>query len=544
MSLKGVGKAIYRTPHQLFGHKSDEDLIFKQWESDIKTSIAGLEYLKNENTKLNKFWISTVTKFLMVIDVFRDMHCDLEFTKQNSDDKTADRNEEFTNVTMHELEEASKLAKLLLDKVTKLANDSTDSFTEKSNEMIKVLKNVEKLLVKRDHKKIDYDMQIKKMESVLKIQNATEKDKSKIDATEKKLSETELIYKNFNDKVRLIIPEVLSSFSEFISKLTLKLYFNNSDILDFIQRNLLKFSRVHGIVSDSTLLSYEYIISEFNSVYAQGESKLHELSLLKDFRSFREKTMKDKTVKHVNNAAGTVVDSTVNFTSTIYTKASKPNQRLSMSLSTFKIDNPVKPYDKSGIFSTSLDPIEFIKNTDQAIEMSELDMEKLSLKSPISDDEFENNSLYSHSISMQPLSKTSTQANTDWMKPLKMNKNVTSPPTTATENSDSMTIMSDGETNDTTNDSIAFQNKENEFTSQKRLSSLNIDSKTKTYKYVNITVDEITKQIYLMVSTPEIQTAPVITAKRKLHNFDDSIKEYISARSSITANAFAAYRNI
>ena len=537
MSLKGVGKALYRTPHQLFGHKSNEDLIYKQWESDIKTSIAGLEYLKSENIKLTKFWISMVTKFLMVIDIFRDLHCNLD--KKNKQDKLVDNNEEFTNITMHELEEASKLAKLLLDKITTLSNKSSDSFTQKSNDMIKILKNVEKLLVKRDHKKIDYDIQTKKLESVLKVQNATEKDMSKIEATEKKLSEAELIYQDFNNKVKLIIPEILLNLSEFMSKITFKLYSDNSDILNYIQRNLSKFSRIHGIVNDSTVLTYEQIINEFNTAYSQGESKLLELTLMKDFRSLREKTLKDRTVKHVNSTAGSVVDSTVNFTSTVYTKASKPNQRLSMSLSSFKIDNPVKPYDKAGIFSTSLDPIEFIKSADEAIELSELNKENITIDQSLSDSEFENNSLYSHSQSIHPSSKTSTHVNTDWMKPLK-NSTIKSPPlSSTTDNSDSMTINSNDTTNDTTQESIIHDK-----SPKSRVSSINIDSNSKTYKYVNISVDEITKQIYMMVTTPEIDKAPLITTKGKIKTFDNDIKEYVSARSSITANAFAAYFNV
>lgn len=561
MSLRGVGKALYRTPHQLFGQKTTEDAIFKHWESDIKVALAGLEYLKIENQKWKKFWISAITNFIQVIDIFKDLHCKLEHYKGKSkksnndtDEQTTDKNEEFTSVTIHELEQAGKLANILLNKTTKLVDNASDSFVAKCNGMIDILKGVEKLITKRDHKKIDYDMTSNKVESTLKnIKN--DKDKAKLETEQQKYNESEIIYKDLNEKIKLIIPGVFSNLSEFINKLTYKLYFSNLDILEFIQRNVEKFDKIHGIVSNSDIMSYEDIIADFNGMYSQAQSKLENLSLFKEFRSFRNKNLTEKTVDQVNNVAGTVVDTTVNFTSTMYTKAAKPSQKLAFSLTSFKIDNPVKPYDKHGMFTTALDPIDFIKDASIAMSLSKSDLKELSIdysKHEFNDttieavDNTEHDSISSDgktAINDDQISYREEKVSitgTEWMKPLRnstLNKVTTSSTTAANTVSGLSSTKLDNLEEVSAHDNIST-------TQKNRVSSLRLDSNTDTYKYVNVSMDSITKRMYLVITTPEITSAPVTTSKDRLNYQDFEVKDYIIARSSITANAFAAYSNV
>jgi hypothetical protein len=568
MSLRGVGKAIYRTPHQLFGQKSADDVVFKQWEHNVKTAIAGIEYLKAEDAKLAKFWENMVTNFAMVIEIFRDVHSQLEANRSKRDSRKdsarntmPDKNEEFTDITLHEIKEAAKLARMLQERTIIMATRTSESFKVKCNEMIKQLKRVEKLLTKRDHKKIDYDMQVKKMETVLKVETSTDKDRTKLEHTQKKLTDAEVVYKDFNDKIKLIVPAALSDLSEFLSKLTLKLYFSNADTIRFIQRNLEKFSRIHGVVSDTNVLSYESIIAEFETTYRQGQSKLADLDLLKDFSAMRQKTVGEKTVKHVNNAAGTVVDTTVNFTSTLYTKATKPNQRLSVSLGSFKIDNPIKPYSKNGMFTNALDPVEFVRDTDLSNQLSEADWQSLYPNGLENDGEStgdDESTKYDHGddndgsqihnssfTSTEPVSRTSTSTTTDyeWMKPLKnstLNK-VRSP----TQSSKTFPIAEDENEVQSISTSLnATTISDDRYPANSRVSSVNLSAKTETYKYVNVTMSSISKHIYVAVSSPEITKSPITTPKAKISVPDKDISTYVAARSSITANAFAALNQI
>lgn len=522
MSLRGVGKALYRTPHQLFGQKTPEDTIFKQWEHDIKSAVAGLEYLKAENNNLKSFWISFITNFIQILNIFRDLHCDLVDQANN---KTVDKNEMFTNITMHELEQASKLAKILLEKTTRLANEASESFSSKCNEMMQYLKSAEKLIIKRDHKKIDYDMVTKRLDSILKNNISTEKESAKLESEQQKYSEAEFIFNDFNDKVKLIIPEVLSNLSEFINKLTYKLYFSNLDIITFIQRNLSKFSRLHGIVEDEKILDYEIIINDFNCLYTQAQDKLENLVLLRDYRQFRNKNLSEKTVHQVNNVAGSVVDTTVNLTSSIYTKASKPSQKISMSLSEkpMKVENPVKPFDKRGIFYNALDPIEFTiqheiqsgnSNPDTSFENKEEDNDGKS-------DNTKSNFAPSHINDLN-----------DWMKP----------PTKSAINQDMKESTPTTPTFDTSDTMSANSTMSSYNNSGKRV--LSVGTNTDTYKYVNISMNSVTNEIQMLLSTPEIDEAPVIIPKPDLCIRNRKLKDYFVAKSSITANAFAAYYDI
>ncbi|KAG0683528.1 hypothetical protein C6P42_000792 [Pichia californica] len=562
MSLRGVGKALYRTPHQLFGQKTGEDVVFKQWEHDIKSALSGLEYLKLENHKWKKFWIATITNFIQIIDIFRDLHCELEHHKnkgKGKDNSKIDKNEEFTSITIHELEQAGKLATILLEKITMITDNASDSFVAKCNGMIETLKGAEKLITKRYHKKIDYDMSTNKVDSSLKNLQ-TDKDRVKLETQQEKLTETEIIYEDLNDKIKIIIPEILSNLSEFINKLTFKLYYSNLDILEFIQRNLEKFDRIHGISNNSKLLLYDDIISDFNGLYSQSQSKLESLGLFKEFRNFRNKNITEKTVEQVNNVAGTVVESTVNFTSTIYTKASKPNQKLSMSLNTFKIDNPVHPYDKHGMFTTALDPIEFIKSVDLSMQLSESDIKELSVdyteqyndtsvnshtneKEKYEEDEDESDIDSDHSIGADGQSVRSEKlsvAGTEWMKPLRnstlnnTNNHYNNKINIPGSGSDSINTESDVTSNFAA--SIGF-NSSLPSKERSRISSLKIDSKTETFKYVNVTIDNITKRMYLVVTTPQIDAAPVTTSKMNNVNQPLQSVNYINSFPKHFTNA-------
>lgn len=530
MSLRGVGKAIYRTPHQLFGRRTAEDEIYKQWEHDISVSIAGLEYMKLENQKIQSFWKKLMTNFLLVISIFLDSHKQIgKHSTQN-----ADRNEDFADITTHDIEQAHKLANLLNERVSGILKASTESFVSKCDEMIKVLKSIQKLMTKRNHKKIDYDMQIKKLDSLLKNSATAEKDKNKLEIHQTKLTEVEIIYKDINGKVNLIVPEVLSSLSEFLNKLIYKLYFSNREILDYIQRNLEKFNRVHGIVSDKSILSYDYIISEFNQLHSQGIHRLNDLILLKDFGSLREKTLAESTTKHVNNAASTIVDTTVNFTSTVYTKASKPNQKLSVSLGTFKIDNPVKPYSKEGIFASALDPIEFVQTADNLIDVHE----KLPTSTPITDFDATSD-LPMIPNDTGPKSPT-IENNQDWLKPL---KNSTLNVKKQRDNS-ALSSSSSPPPEETTAEIRDITSDRNVSSASYAASSLNLDIKSETYKYVSVTVDNITKQIYKIVTQPEILRTPLSLKNNELKSNDRLITSLIAAKSSVTANAFAGYYSV
>lgn len=151
MSLRGIRKQLYRTPHQLFGSKSVDDSYIKQWEQDLATAVAGLEFLKMEHEKWCQFWVTNMTNFVDIIATFKDIHSSLksDLTKKSTGsmwgtqkDKSiydvenedtipdADGEEELTKITMYELNQASKMGRMLLREIELRTKESSESFNK------------------------------------------------------------------------------------------------------------------------------------------------------------------------------------------------------------------------------------------------------------------------------------------------------------------------------------------------------------------------------------------------------------------------------
>lgn len=549
MSLRGIKKQLYRTPHQLFGSKSADDTIIKVWEHDLSTAVAGLEYLKLEEQKWAKLWVSQMTNFIDVIETFKDIHGSLsekstktaslwgkgkekEAMYQDIDNVNsipdANGDEEWTKITMYELNQASKMVKLLLRDIRCQTSDSSKTFQHQCDEMIKILKGALKMITKRNHKKMDFDMQRKKVDSASNIKldsKHLEKDKANLELHTEKLVDIDMIFQDIDQKVKLIIPQILASLSEFIYKLTLKLAFTYSSIQQLISRNLKKFSQSQGLTT-SEKLSYEQIIDEFNAANNIIQEKLDNMTLLKEFREFRKKNLKDKTVKSINSAAGHVVDTTINVSSTIYTKTTKPSQKVSMSLKEAPgIHNPVRLSDKYGMFSSSTDPLEFLKTTQVVESMSQGDLLTLS--------QFPTNiSSGPTSPSIRNFSGSSNVThvvdNQKWMKPLKSNRGVNNralpePPSLSNRDLPPIPPLSP---------SANAPSLYSDFSTTSAVSSIVADKNSETYKVANVTMNKIRQEICKVIVQPEINHCPITSANIDVN---EEMKIYVTARSSITS---------
>lgn len=549
MSLRGLKKTLYRTPHQLFGRKDSDDLRVKQWEHDISNALAGLEYMKSNKQSWCKYWIDNATYFTEIIETFRDLHCSLENDieeenvikrrkeraklrkKKNeslvNEELIPDGDEELSKLTMHELNKAFQLSKRLRAEIERLCQTDTNLFVEQCNGMIVALKATEKLLVKRNHKKIDFDMQFKKVETLHKhsiVENATDKDKSSYDIHSKKLNEQEATFNDIHEKVNIIVPQVLENLSEFLNKLSIKLYLSNQELTNVIQKNLTKFVVTQGL-SSLKELDYEQIIGEFQVAHSRSMEKLDSFMLLKEYRSLRQKNLTQKTVSHVNNVAGTVVDSTVNLTSTIYTKTTKPNQKVSLSLTNAPaIHNPIKPMDKNGFFASAADPLKFIKQSIIAKDLINTPDGNLTLSSFSSHEEV--------NVVNTTKSALKYQDDTYWMKPLHSLK-----ATNTFENSPDTSKTPDSP-NPQTPDSASFNlppPKHPSIGSPSVISSApSLSQKSETYKFMNVAMKKIRGQILKDITSPNIDHCPIPLPLNKFE-VDESICEYVKARSNISA---------
>lgn len=533
MSLRGIRKQLYRTPHQLFGTKSADDTMVKQWEHDLTTAVAGIDFLNQEHSKWSKHWVSYLTKVVDIVETYRDIHSSLKtegrkksassmwashkdksiYDVDNEDTLTdSDGDEQLTKITMYELNQASKMARILLREVEATTKDSSESFKRQCEDMVSILKAALKLLTKRNHKRMDLDMQQKKVDGLANVKldsKNIEKDSANFELHSEKLNDVDLIFQDIDQKVKAIVPQVLSSLSEFMYKMTMKLHYTQKAIQQLISRNLSKFVRSQGLVTGSP--DYETIVEEFISSRANASEKLESLELLKEFREFREKNLREKTVKGVNSVAGSVVDTTVNLSSTIYTKTTKPGQKVNLSLTDApSLHNPVRLSDRNGMFAGSTDPIEFLKTNSamKTLSSSARDGGTLSLS------QFPSDSPDEH-VNVSAIPEDDI---TKWMKPLK---------TKSRKERELPPLPSDDPA------TPRSANGAPSLPSASDVSSAVNDKSSETFKVANVSMFKIRHQIEGVIRSPNIDHCP-ITAIRGI-DVDEALKNHVTARSSIAA---------
>ncbi len=576
MSLRGLGKALYRTPHKLFGSKSDEDFQISAWENDISTAMAGLDYIDLQAKNWKKYWIDTATTLSNVLGILSDVHDSLD-AKSQKDQKQAEKednahfgkplnmanrkestgesnrttsDEQFTYITQHELKEAQRVAKIVFTNVQGMVDAEYKGIEIRCLEMKENLKSVAKLITKRNHKKMDYDMSFNNVEKVVVSRGSdkVEKDMSKLEHSQNKMQRAKEIFNNLDVKVRMVVPPVLEVLSEFMNKLTLKFYFANVRTMDFMRTTVRRFAQSQGLLSRAdSRLTYKMIIEEFTGSYTAGQSKLQDLELLKYYKDMNEKNLMDKAVSGAGTVAGIVVNETADITGTLYAKASKTGQKIN--LRKLKIENPVRPYrGESGIFQSATDPIQFelqsMRNEEKmlydeasssATEVSDsLDQNTKAVPPPVPERDF----------STRPSSISSLKDENDWLRPLSLHKNVEKREaerkkaelTAAgkTAESPSSKTPSSGKFDTVSTDTSSTNTDPNSSV----LSSLSTSENSETAKYASVKLAEIRRKVKNVFTTPEILSSPVTFHQDEYRHSVRYCRDLVQASSTISAHLF------
>ncbi|KAH3664024.1 hypothetical protein OGAPHI_004738 [Ogataea philodendri] len=473
MSLRGARKAIYRTPHQIIGRKSGDDQLIKNWEHDLQSAVAGLEFLIVQERKWSRCFASILDNLLGSMNTFEDIHAPVTMkAKDNEEDLVYDENEDFSNVTVNEIRQARRLFRIIYDQVTQRIETSKDTFVEQCEEMKDHIRLSLKLITKRNHKKIDYDMYHNSVDKLLKANSFNEKDKTKLETSKGQLDDSRTIMYDLDAKVKLIVPQVLETLSEFIHKLTLKFYYQNRDIFKFLTHNLSKYAELQGVIVHKQETEYGNIENSWHEKIQQAKHKLESLDLLNDYKKFQEKNFIDKTGQQVNHFTGQVVGSAIDFTSSLYTKTVNPHQRLN--LRTFSIDNPVRPATRDGIFATAADPLLYVMDETAAMEEE-------------TDDED------SHS----------------WLKPLSLEKR---------------------HEGSTTPESVPVTPR----TPSTALTSPTVDQTTETARYLAVSVEAMKTRVRDAITKPALEVAPV-TRLSSPDALENPLRELVGAQSSLAA---------
>ncbi|KAG7863357.1 hypothetical protein KL919_000672 [Ogataea angusta] len=486
MSLKGARKALYRGPHQLIGKKSADDQLISNWEHDLQSAIAGLEFLIVQERKWCRCLSSILDNLLGSMDTFEKLHSPFDRKDKKVDQElVSDHNEEFSNVTVNEIRQAKRLFRIIYDQVTQRVEVSKDRFVDQCEEMKEYIRSSLKLITKRNHKKIDYDMYHNSVEKILRTSNFNEKEKTKLETTKGHMYDTRTVFLDLDAKVKLMIPQVLETLSEFLHKLTMKFYYQSRDIFRFMTRNMDKFVQLQGVVVHGQETEYTNILNNWKERIEQAQHKLNSLDLLNDYKSYQEKTFLDKTEQQVNQFTGHVVGSAMGFTSSLYTKTLNPRQKLN--LRTFNIENPVRPASRDGMFATATDPLSYIINETIVAE--------------------------------EDADEEDTQS---WLKPLSLEKRPDETPAASPSTLESAPVTP-------VTPSTAF-------------SSPLIEQGSETAKYLSVSVEAIKSRLRDTATHPEVAAAPV-TALEDRQLAESTLLEVAKAKSSFAA-AFMKERGI
>ncbi|QPG74068.1 hypothetical protein FOA43_001389 [Brettanomyces nanus] len=542
MSLRGVKKALYRTPHQIFGsgNKTVDDRQLKAWEHDINNAIAGLEFLQLEAKKWQRCWIDIATTLLHVIGVFSDIHKPLDSSrKSKSGTGTAgfeeekapgssdvEKGEQFTYITHHELAEAYKLVEMLFQDVSATAEYEYDSVADRCKAMKDNLKAISKLITKRNHKKIDYDMSFGSLEKAMSSRTT---EALKVVHSQSKMEQSKEIYLDLDSKVRIVLPPVLETLSEFLNKMAMKIYYGNVETLRLFRTNLRDFAQSQGLLGAKDItLDYATIVTEFGDAYSIVQNRLESLEMLQEYKRLKETTLKDKAVDGVGNVTGTIVGTTVGVTSSLYTRASKSGQKLS--LKSMRIENPVKPFDKGGMFATATDPVKYELQSQQNDEKRNYEDESSLQRQgppPVPLKDF--------STQSESIRSFSSHGDADWLRPLSLKSNDSPmPPIPNSIDSAVDPVQHDGfngENSDTTTLTSSPLSGSRRF-------SFNLVENSETAKYISVGLDQIRRRIRQTLTTPNISTAP-LTFDPNVYAIE--VKRYgdmVLANSSISAQLF------
>lgn len=321
--LRGAKKAILRTPHILLGTKSPEtDTVLLEWSQDFVTAEEALAQVERETVKYVDNW-REICKAQEAFgagftELYEPVYCEEERERERRGSISIGRRGSVSTNTggtgggtgYRPVQEtpASALTAVaqyrefiggrnagghggLLEAIDPYLTYLEGPFLEKLGEAKKCVKSVQKLLTKREHKKIDYDRHTNSFEKIRQQQEKNHKghdpnlvlggpgghgDEKKEALTEKEqltLTRQQLeldvateVFQEIDEKVKTIVPYMLTYMSEFLNSATASLYLTQLKIYEAFERILVKYAQEQGLAGSLSIapsmpgLSTEYPI--------------------------------------------------------------------------------------------------------------------------------------------------------------------------------------------------------------------------------------------------------------------------------------------
>ncbi|KAI0462519.1 hypothetical protein LJB42_004013 [Komagataella kurtzmanii] len=500
MSLKGFKKAIIRTPFQLLERKTVEDQTLKEWDHDLDVSVSGLTFLTNQLTRYRKISTEILNDQIDIVHLYKRIHRPLSSQKLDPKDNqlSFDEKTQETFETDKEFDDSYRLMYLLQKQVIDRVSELETSVKAQCKKMAAHIHGVRSLIKKRNHKKVDYEMSKSNVQKIIsKKDHFAEKDIENLEKNQAQMDVALETFLEFDDKIRLIVPQCLEYLSEFLNKITLKCYYEQLSIDEYIHRKIHEFSVANGIVkTDGKSPDFSTMTSDWEDQIVPIMVKIENLELIKSYQHLTNKNFLQRSTNVVKEKTLVASEKSVHTTGAILTKLSNTNQNFSFKSGS--IENPVKPAHPEGIFWKPLDP--FDEGFFDANLPTDTANEREKIHTPV---------LESSKSWMRPLSLKSDQPVPDINSPVS--------PVAKKEDAE--------EAEEPTHSPIT----ETESSAHKA---------TKTELYKSIPNSKIAEALKNQNRSPQIVRCPVTTNLRSEPLVNFNLRDYVASRSSITSFIF------
>lgn len=267
--LKGAKKAIIRAPHRLLGSKSIEDKVVVEWTKDFITAEEAISQIIRETKSYTENWRDICKAQEELALTFRELY---EPIREENMYKPVQETPESSLTAVAQYREfvggrgsstdgrhGNSVDGGLLEAIDPYLSYLEGPFTVKLEESKKCLKGVQKLLTKREHKKVDFDRHSNSLEKLQKKRHSggealNEKELQAISKQEQELNQAAEIFQEIDEKVKSTVPYVLTYMSEFLNLVTASLYLSQFKIFEASERLLAQFSQEQGLSGDLSIV--------------------------------------------------------------------------------------------------------------------------------------------------------------------------------------------------------------------------------------------------------------------------------------------------
>lgn len=286
--FKGTKKAIARTPHNLLGHKTEEDEVILNWKNDFENAEKAMQIISKEVERFISNWNDSLSYQKTTVESFISIY----------EDSVQEHNkyrlpQETPRSVINTLNEYQATLDAVVEQSKPVVDGMKESAASKCNKCKECISIIRKALTKRDHKKQDFDRHYNTVEKLIKKSETHElsnREQSQLTKAEDDLESAKGLFENHDYKVRTYIPHVLSSLSEFLNLLSATVSSTEFKIVHILQDELHDFCQRFGFSDQdvNTIISqwHERINPEIHKIDSfetrkvnpQGGDKSHLIS--------------------------------------------------------------------------------------------------------------------------------------------------------------------------------------------------------------------------------------------------------------------------